>query len=272
MSAGRVAFVLCSTRSGSTWLALMLGSNSRAQYLGELQRMYRADPEGCALCRERAQSCPIFHDIAQFRPRAAHAALLERTSKDVLIDNSKSLSWARKTLSTVASKTYIHLLRDPRAVVHAWKSRGRSKGLERWIEENRQIRSFLDGQRLDYRVVTYNQLADGTDETLSGLCDWLDLTYEAAQTSYWDFEHHGAGRNGATASFLNTFVASDEAFYAKHRKKNFHDLRWQSELDAATQQAIVEDARLQEFLGEFEFALSPAGLQRVPIESRRSGS
>jgi len=263
-----VAFILCSTRSGSTWLALMLGSNSAAQYVGELNRMYRAEPEACSLCSERGQPCPLFHDVAQLRPRNAHAAIVERTGKRVLIDNSKSLSWARKTLGSAADQRYIHLLRDPRAVVHAWQRRGRSKGLERWIEENYEIRKFVDDNHLDARVVTYNQLADETDATLSGLCDWLGLTYEPRQKSYWDVEHHGAGRNGATASFLDSYVASDDAFYAERRKTNFHDTRWQSELDAATQQAIFEDARLQEFLREFGLTLSSRGLQPVRVQSR----
>jgi hypothetical protein len=267
MAHGTVAFILCSTRSGSTWLALMLGSNSRAQYAGELNHMYRAGPEACSLCSERSRVCPLFHDVASFRPREIHAALLERTSKDVLADNSKSISWARKTLDAAPEKQYIHLLRDPRAVVNAWRSRGRGKGLERWIDENYEVRRFLEERGLSYRVVTYNELADHTDEALRGLCDWLGLAYEPAQKSYWEFEHHGAGRNGATASFLRDYVASDDAFYAERRKTNFHDRRWQTELAESDQRAIAEDARLQRLLRDFGYALSQEGLLPTNVES-----
>jgi hypothetical protein len=267
MTPGTVAFILCSTRSGSTWLALMLGSNPRAQYLGELNHMFRADPEGCSLCTERSQWCPVFHDVERLLPRDVHAALFERTGKDLLVDNSKSLSWARKTLDTAIEKKYVHLLRDPRAVVYSWQRRGRTKGLEQWIDENYEIRSFLRGNALDHRVVTYNELAEQTDETMVGLCAWLGLGYEPEQKSYWEVEHHGAGRNGATASFLNDYVASDDAFYAEHRRMSFHDRRWQTELDAATQQAISADARLQTFLADFGFTLIPDGLQRTRVQS-----
>lgn len=268
---GTLAFILCSTRSGSTWLALMLGSNSKAAYVGELNRMYRADPEVCALCSERDQACPLFHDVASFRPREVHAALLERTGKRVLVDNSKSISWARKTLSAGPEKMYIHLLRDPRAVVNAWKGRGRAKGLQRWIDENDAIRRFIDERRLSYRVVTYNELADHMDETLGGLCDWLGLTYEPEQTSYWEFEHHGAGRNGATASFLRNYVASDEAFYAARRKTNFHDTRWQTELAEDDRRSIEGNTRLQQLLCDFGFVLAPEGLRRAGSERRPRG-
>lgn len=263
MHLGTVVHVLCSTRSGSTWLALMLGSNSRAQYVGELNRMFRSDPEGCSLCTERSQWCPVFHDISQVKPSSVHQELLARTGKDVLIDNSKSLSWARKTLIDSQDRKYIHLLRDPRAVVYSWQRRGRTKGLTQWIDENYEVRAFVAERGLDARVVTYNELAECTDETMRDQCAWLGMMYEPGQKSYWEFEHHGAGRNGATASFLNDYVASDEAFYAEHRRRSFNDLRWQTELDEATQRSIAEDARLKRFLDEFGFVLTLAGLQRA---------
>ncbi len=267
MMGGTVTFILCSTRSGSTWLALMLGSNPRAQYLGELNRMFRADPEGCSLCTERSQWCPVFHDLDQARPRDAHVLLLERSGRDVLVDNSKSLSWARKTLETSSAKKYIHLLRDPRAVVYSWQRRGRTKGLEQWIDENYEIRAFLEAHKLDSRVVTYNALADCTDETMTALSKWIGLSYAPAQKPYWEVEHHGAGRNGATASFLTDYVASDQTFYAEHKRTNFHDLRWQTELDGAAQQSISGDARLRKFLAEFGFTLTLGGLQRTSVTS-----
>ena len=267
MTAGTAAFILCSTRSGSTWLALMLGRNARAVYLGELNRMLREEPEGCSLCMERSQWCPLFHDIERLRPDEVHAALQERSGRDVLVDNSKSLSWARKTLDAAIDKKYIHLLRDPRAVVYSWQRRGRTKGLEQWIDENYEIRSFLNERSLDHYVVTYNELAEHTGETMPRLCDWLGLSYDESQTSYWEVEHHGAGRNGATASFLNNYVASDEAFYAERRRTSFHDMRWQTELDAAMQRTIEEDARLQQFLADFGFTLTRDGLRRAAATS-----
>jgi hypothetical protein len=259
---GSVAYILCSTRSGSTWLALMLGSNSHARYAGELNRMFRDEPEGCALCTERGQWCPVFHDIATCKPSNAHGELFARTGVDVLVDNSKSLSWAHRTLNEARSDKYIHLVRDPRAVVYAWQRRGRTKGLEQWIDENYEIRDFLQQNGLDHRVVTYNDLAEHTDDVLRKTCKWLGLEYQAEQELYWEFEHHGAGRNGATASFLTDYVASDEAFYAEHLRSNFHDTRWVTELDQATRESITNDLRLRRFLEDFGFTLAEEGLER----------
>jgi len=239
----------------------MLGSNSRAQYLGELNRMFRDDAEACSLCTKRGQWCPVFHNMDKVRPRDVHQVLLERTERQVIVDNSKSLTWARKSLDRPFDKRFIHLLRDPRAVVYSWQRRGRTKGIEQWIEENYAIRQFLTDAGLDYRVVTYNELADHTDETMERLCSWLGLAYEQRQMVYWEFEHHGAGRNGATASFLRDYVASDEAYYAEHRRQAFHDKRWQSELETDVKEAILRSPRLQQFLDDFRITLTPDGLE-----------
>jgi hypothetical protein len=194
--------------------------------------------------------------------------LSERTAKDVLVDNSKSLSWARKTLASSEARRYIHLLRDPRAVVNSWRRRGQNKGLEQWVDENKRIAKFLSDQQLDSRAVSYDELAQRTDETLAGLCEWLGLVYELAQKSYWRVEHHGAGRNGATAAFLTDFVASDEAFYAERRRTNFYDTRWREELDAATRRAIERDVRLKAFLQRAGFELTDDGLTPVRASAR----
>jgi hypothetical protein len=202
--------------------------------------------------------------MRDLKPRDVHAAVLARTGRRLVIDNSKSLSWVRKTLGTTLATRYVHLLRDPRAVVQAWARLGRDKALPQWIEENYAIRRFLTERGLGYRVLTYDDLALDTDGTLGDLCTWLGLAYESSQQSYWQFEHHGAGRNGATAAFLTDYVASDESFYRERFRTNFHDTRWREQMDAATQHAISSDVRLGQFLQDFELELRDDGLRTHP--------
>ena len=260
---GTVVFILSTTRSGSTWLSLMLGSNSRAAYIGELKLMFAGEAVACSLCDDRGVACPLFHDVARVRAKDVHPLLLERTGRDVLVDNSKVLSWSRKQLREGGPRrTYIHLLRDPRAVVHSWRLLGRTKGHDDWIERNRGLREFLEQNRLDFRVVTYDDLAERTDETLTELCDWLSLSYEPAQKEYWQFEHHGRGGNGATAPFLQNFQASDQAFYAANKRSQFRDLRWKDGMDAAQQQEISGDPGLRALVDDFGLVLSDDGLRR----------
>ena len=265
---GAVVFILSTTRSGSTWLALMLGSNSRAAYVGELKAMFAGNPATCSLCDERGVACPLFHDVAAVRAKEVHPLLLERTGRDVLVDNSKVLSWSRKhTWAGGPRRTYIHLLRDPRAVVHSWRLLGRKKSHADWIEGTMRTREFLEKHQLDYRVVTYDELAERTDETLTELCDWLGLSYETQQKEYWRFDHHGPGKNGATAAFLESFRASDRPFYAKNRRSHFRDLRWKDGLDTAEQQEISGDPRVRALLADFGLELSESSLRRTRDET-----
>lgn len=259
-----VVFILSCTRSGSTWLSLMLGSNSRSAYGGELNHTYGSKQVPCSICTERGVRCPIYDDRSEVRAKHVHDLLLRRTGKDVLVDNSKTLSWSGKHLSLEGvQRKYIHLLRDPRAVVYSWRARRRPKGHERWMKKNYDIRDFLSGNQLDYRIVTYNELAQRTDETLTELCCWLGLKYEAKQKEYWKFEHHGAGKNGATAAYLNAYTSPDKEFYEQAKRTRFHDLRWRDGLSLEEQTAIVGDPEMQIFLSEFQLGLSDAGLERV---------
>lgn len=256
-------FILSANYSGSTWLALLLGSHSQAFYVGELNKMFHDDPMPCRFCEERGQRCPIFHDVAETKAKHIHDLVLSRTGKNVLIDNSKTVAWSRKFLAENRfQRKYVHLLRDPRAVAYSLHMRDRAPGIAEWINKNREIQSFLRENKLASSLMTYNELAEKTDETLADLCEWLGLAFEPSQKAYWNFEHHGPGRNGATAAFLEHYVPSDERFYADTKRTPFHDLRWKEKLNEQTRETITQDIQLKTFLQEFGLEFSENGLKK----------
>jgi len=257
-----VVFILSANYSGSTWLALLMGSHSQACYAGELNKMFHDDPVPCRLCEEKGSVCPIFYDVAQTKARHIHDLVLARTGKKVLVDNSKTVSWSRKFLQENRfQRKYVHLLRDPRAIAYSLQLRDRSIDITDWMKKNGDIRDFLQENELDSRAITYNELAERTDATLAQLCGWLGLVFEPEQKAYWNFEHHGPGRNGATAAFLDHYVPSDEQFYSDTKRTQFHDLRWKEKLDMKTHEAIVCNKELPAFLKEFELEFSENGLE-----------
>lgn len=259
-----VLFILSSNYSGSTWLALLLGSHSRAFYVGELNKMFHDEPMPCRLCEEKRRPCPVFHDVAQLKSKQIHATVLERTCKSVIVDNSKTISWSKKFLADERfERRYIHLLRDPRAIAYSLQMRKRKPDYLDLMEKNYEIRNFLRENGLEHRVVTYNAVAEETDATLVDVCQWLGLVYEPAQKEYWNFEHHGPGRNGATAAFLENYTPSEENFYAQNKRTNFHDLRWQEQLDAQVQGELVHDPQMKLLLRDFGLEFSATGLKRV---------
>ena len=268
-----VVFVLSANYSGSTWLSLLLGSHSQAFYVGELNKMFHDDPVPCRLCEERGVPCPVFHDADRIKAKNIHDAVLQRTGAKVLVDNSKTLSWSRKFLAEERfQRKYIHLIRDPRAIAYSLQLRDKPIKLDKWVKKNREIREFLETHHLDYQQVLYNELAENMDAELKRLCEWLGLEYEPAQKAYWNAEHHGPGRNGATAGFLQQYVASDAHFYEQNKQRNFHDLRWKTQLSAENRQAIREHAGLQAFLHDFGLEFDENGLRLRTTQSEMAAA
>jgi len=259
-----VLFILSSNYSGSTWLALLLGSHSRAFYVGELNKMFHDEPVPCRLCEEQQRPCPIFHDVAQLKSKHVHATVLQRTGKILLVDNSKTISWSKKFLTEERfERRYLHLLRDPRAIAYSLQMRQRKPDYLDWMEKNYEIRNFLRDNTLEHRLVTYNEVADNMEAALRGICHWLGLEYEPAQKEYWNFEHHGPGRNGATSAFLEHYTPSEAQFYSEHKRTHFHDLRWQEKLDHEVQHEILNDPQMKLLLKDFGLEFSETGLKRV---------
>ncbi len=258
-----VLFILSSNYSGSTWLALLLGSHSQAFYVGELNKMFHEEPMPCRLCEEKQRACPVFHDAAQLKSKHVHRAVFERAGKTLLVDNSKTISWSKKFLAEAGfGRRYLHLLRDPRAIAYSLQMRNRKPDYLDWLEKNHEIRKFLRENELEHRLVTYNEAAEQPDATLTEICRWLGLTYEPAQKEYWNFEHHGPGRNGATAAFLDQYVPSEEQFYSEHKRTHFHDLRWQEKLEPEVKREIMRDPQMKLLLKDFGLEFSETGLIR----------
>ena len=259
-----VVFVVSHIYSGSTWLSLMLGSHSAAFGLGELNKLYsRKDPRPCALCDEVSRECPYFFDVKQTPRDDIHQVMLERSGAQVLVDNSKRIGWCSHFLGESRfQRKYIHLIRDPRGIHYSLLIRQRDPKLEHWAQRNHDIREFLVGENLDHILVTYNELAEHTDETLERICRWIGLDYEAAQKEYWNFEHHGPGANGAAAAFLEKAQRSDPQFYSARRRTSFVDLRWKEHLPREVVLSIESNTKVREVLEGLDLAFFDSGLRR----------
>ena len=110
--------------AGSHFPSLMLGSHSRAQHVGEVRRLHKRPrtKQPCFLC-EASGECELFRDIDADGLEDLWPTLLSRVEEKilVLIDNSKKPSWAARFLADDRhEKKYIHLVRDPRALIRRW--------------------------------------------------------------------------------------------------------------------------------------------------------
>ncbi len=259
-----VAFVVSHNYSGSTWLSLLVGSHSAAFSVGELNKCYsHKHPRGCALCAQAGRTCPYFGDVDRIAREDIFPTTFDRSGARLLVDNSKRIKWCSHFLGDARfERRFIHLVRDPRGIACSQRLRGRDPEIDQWAERNLKIARFLSDAGLDHIVVTYNDLAEDVDGSLARICAWLGIDYEPGQKEYWNFfaRHHGPGANGAAAAFLENVQASEADYYAAHKRTNFVDLRWQTQLPADLVRSIESHARVHQVLRRLGLHFSSTGL------------
>jgi hypothetical protein len=277
-----IVFILSTSYSGSHYLSLMLGSHSRAMHLGEIHRVRQGNrlrlAHLCFACRERG-FCPVFSGIAPDEVGQVYDTIFSRIDPavEVLVDNSKlARGWAEQFLNHDGyERKYVHLIRDPRALVRRWMLKQTSwlTGFRRrwriarafphrlltasfgsapdvltyqWLLLNRRITDFIAQHRLDAQVLTYHDLARYPDVELRKLTEWVGLPYESGQSEYWKFPHHGTQKT--------------EYEWVKKERSQHIDVRWKTELDAALQERITVNADVETYLNGLGLRMGPDGL------------
>ncbi|OAI41511.1 hypothetical protein AYO40_00315 [Planctomycetaceae bacterium SCGC AG-212-D15] len=285
-----VVHILSTNYAGSHFLSLMLGSHSRSRHLGEVHRLRNAHSVPlerlCYACRERG-SCPVFSGIAPDQVDRVYQLLFKRMDPNVtaLIDASKTAhGWLERFLGDDSyDHKYIHLIRDPRALVRRWlQSRpGWPKSLRRrwrmmcayprqapqlalapatriltyqWLRQNQRISRLVEEHRLDAQLVTYHDLALDPAGELQRLMPWLGLAYEPDQLEYWKFQHHGSQK----ASYQ----------WVKDAPARHFDLRWQKDLAPEVQEQVIGNPEIRRYLDGLGIVVGADGLARIPVLGR----
>lgn len=290
----QIVFVLSTNYAGSHFLALQLATHSHCVSLGELHRYKRPASrrrESCSIC-DHDEVCPVFRGLGDVPVEQIYDRLFANLASldagiTTGIDNSKKPEWAQRFLDLSGYRlAFIHLVRDPRALVRRWalcyesapakaKVRrlmarrcwrhvfGIMKGSEanvyvhKWAYQNQRIRAFIDRHQLDAKRVTYRDLALFPERTLGDIMPWLGLTFEPSQLQYWTVRHHG----------------SQKAHYMKPPPggKTFYDLRWQTFLDPETQAEIATHPAVEKYLADEGITMLENGLTTHPAWTAESG-
>ena len=283
----QIVFVLSTNYSGSHFLALQLASHSRCTSLGELyhsQRPAARRLQFCFTCPDE-KLCPVFGGLEGVPARQLFQRVFENITAmnpavTTGIDNSKKVEWARRFVGLKGfGLKYIHLVRDPRALVRRWtlsyetereKAKVRRltarrcwrhffdilRGPEdnvyahKWAYQNRQISRFIQRHGLDAKVVTYDDLVHYPQRVLSDLMGWLGLEFEPGQIQYWDVHHHGTHK--------------PQYMKAPPGGKPQLDLRWREFLSEQVQRRVCSNPEVTAFLTEQSIQFTPTGLTLHP--------
>lgn len=282
MEKKQIVYILSTNYAGSHFLALMLASHSRCASVGEVHRFRRKVKrrEVCMLCGSD-DICPVFKGVSyDTLPRLYDIIFsnLKESNPNIrtVIDNSKKTAWAKKYLYNGAYELkFIHLIRDPRALIRRWminndsaeKRRKKRFQLARhnlflapwilsgsdvalfaykWLVDNRRITRFLETNGLDYRIVTYRDIARDTDRQVSRIVEWMGYPFEPEQVNYWKFIHHGSRKK-------------DYDFVGTTGERVF-DLRWKTFLTQEQQQRVSHNRHLEKYMADLNLKLLDEGL------------
>jgi hypothetical protein len=268
-----VTHILSTCFAGSHFLTLQLGAHSRCASIGEFHR-FKAPPEThtqtCSLC-ESDEACPFFTGVSAQPVEALYDTLFANVKKhspetDTLIENSKKVRWATRFVTRDDfTQKYIHLIRDPRALLRRWMMRYTTTGarldvrwtnarrrpahllrilfsrqtkvyLWKWLERNRGIRQFIQQHGLDAKTVTYHDLVTDHKNVVGGLMEWMGHDYEPIQETYWDCDHHG------------TIKLPDPKYRVTGNL--FYDQRWKEFLSSIDQRIGYEFKPINDYLNE----------------------
>ncbi|MGA3066396.1 MAG: hypothetical protein ABSF29_06060 [Tepidisphaeraceae bacterium] len=257
-----LVFILSENRSGSQWLAYVLGSHRGAAYLGEYRRWFtKPDRTFCNLCAARhAPDCEILSGIRQIPRDRAFDFAFDRLGRSILIDSSKRLDWAAHFVNDPRYQVRIvHLLRDPRGWFASERRRtpfSASAAARRWVRTNCQISEFIASRRLDATSVFYDDLAVDPEQHFSPLCDFLGFRHEPAALEYWSTDHHGPGGNGPALNVTGesnsaNITTGDDAFYLAAFRRSFYDTRWLAQLSPRDRDAIERSPMIQRLLTRY---------------------
>lgn len=278
---GTVVFILSSDRSGSTWLAYVLGSTPSAAFLGEFRRAW--DPQlrrRCAWCHANGREyCEVLTSIELHTPDLAYELIFSRTGKQFLVDSSKRIVWADRFIrpGSRLKVHLIHLIRDPRGWYASERRRRESSRdglIGEWVAENLRIGDFLKSSGAPSTTVFYDELANSPMSEFQRLCSQIGCSFEPGALRYWEKAHHGFAANGASSPLLRSlpniselpnFITGDDAFYATNDQKSFVDQRWKEQLSEADALAIGEDARVAALLKLYDRVVTPGSLQLTRV-------
>jgi hypothetical protein len=252
----KTALICGAGHSGSTLLGMLLGSHSRAFYMGEGAKVrYLGDKtkplhkRACKICGE---ACSVWGDFHWDRSASLHHQVAAHVGRDIIIDSTKNDAWiAERTAETCAAggdPYLILLLRDGRGVLNSrlrkYPERDPETLVRDWIAQMERSRSLYDGFNGPKIQVRYETLATRPEPVMRSLCDMLGIGYEDAMLHFHAAEHHPlGGNNGPQYMAARTrFQNPDEVFvklnqdrrqyYETHDAGIRLDLRWKRELSA----------------------------------------
>jgi hypothetical protein len=254
-------------------------------HIGEIHHLRRTHKRKypCSVCADPKQ-CPLVRRVTPETIDRVYDIIFENASNPAittLVDTSKKVGWASRFVGQPGYRMkYVHLIRDPRALVRRWmvtyetapkKRSVRWKTarhvpqrffrilrgpewqvyLYKWLWQNQEITHFLAKHGVDALVLSYREVALDTEATVAKIERWLGEDFEPGQLEYWNVAHHGTQKKSYE--------------WVKEQQTRYFDLRWQSFLSPDLQTDILTHPEVATYLDALGFVPVGDGLARKPV-------
>lgn len=273
-----LVFLVGAPRSGTTWLQLMLARSKRiatanethlfAVYMRSLldgNERFRGNPRAIGLAPLLSEA--EYRDIVREFSSAVLARILAtKPDADVILEKTPShVQCWRDILDLYPEAKFLHLIRDPRAVVASLKSASKSWGAS-WVSsrliDNCAVWSTsvaagraIGGATKSYLEVRYEDLKQHGAETLLSIFEWIgvasspseclalleDTSIEKLRSGRvkdapWDIagEPRGFYREGETASWRKVLSEFETFLVEAQAKELMTALGYQPEARSRT--------------------------------------
>ncbi|WP_339737050.1 sulfotransferase [uncultured Maricaulis sp.] len=252
------AVLMCGAgHSGSTLLGMILGSHSKAFYVGEGAKVRNLGDEKKPLrkrvCKICGEGCEVWAGFRWDRESPLYEQISAHVHRTVIIDSTKDEAWIEARAAEMnkagGQAFLLFLTRDGRAVVNSrirkYPERGAEAQIRQWMEKmvlSQALFERFEGPKLQ---VSYENLSTRTESEVRRVCDMMQIEFEPAMLRFAEQSHHVLGGNSGTQFIAakTRFDDPDEAFvsltdrtsayYENHSGGIEIDLRWKQEFDPA---------------------------------------
>jgi hypothetical protein len=252
------AVLMCGAgHSGSTLLGMILGSHSKAFYVGEGAKVRNLGDENKPLrkrvCKICGEGCEVWTGFRWNRDNPLYEQISAHVHRAVIIDSTKDEAWIEARAAEMnqagGQAFLLFLTRDGRAVVNSrirkYPDRGAEAQIRQWMGKMVLSQALFDRFEGPKLQISYENLSTRTEAEVRRVCDMMQIDFEPTMLRFAEQSHHVLGGNSGTQFIAaktrfddpeQAFVSLTDrtsAYYENHSGGIEIDLRWKQELDPA---------------------------------------